>query len=65
MSVRHTRNSPAFSLLETVLMLVTLGIFVMLLAAVTRPLWWDHARHLLEKDQPSASTPAVEGTAKK
>ncbi|MFO1436866.1 MAG: hypothetical protein U1F81_01005 [Verrucomicrobiaceae bacterium] len=61
MSGRQTRHSPAFTLLETVLMLMTLGIFVMLLAAVTRPLWWDHAKHLLGKDVPAT----VESTAKK
>jgi len=60
MSGRHTRHSPAFTLLETALMAVTLGIFVMLLAAVTRPLWWDHAKGLLGKD-----TPPVEAAAKK
>ncbi len=61
MSGRHKRHSPAFSLLETVLMLVTLGIFVMLLAALTRPMWWDHAKRLLGKDQPAA----IQGAANK
>jgi hypothetical protein len=61
MSGRHTRHSPAFSLLETVLMLVTLGIFMMLLAAMTRPMWWDHAKRLLGRDEPAA----VQDAAKK
>jgi hypothetical protein len=42
-------------------MLMTLGIFTMLLAAVTKPLWWDHAKHLLGKDEPAA----VDTAAKK
>jgi len=61
MSGRQTRHSPAFTLLESVLMLMTLGIFTMLLAAVTKPLWWDHAKHLLGKDEPAA----VDTAAKK
>jgi|GEM_PF-5048651 len=60
MSGRQTRYLPAFTLLETMFMLCTLGIFVMLLAAVTRPLWWDHAKGLLGKD-----SPPVEASAKK
>jgi len=61
---RHTRHSPAFTLLETVLMLFTLGVFMMLLAAVTRPLWWDHAKSFLGKSEP-LSAPAVETTVTK
>lgn len=64
MSGRHTRHSPAFSLLEATLMVFTLGVFVMLLAAVTRPLWWDHAKALLGKDSAPAAA-AVEPAAEK
>lgn len=42
-------------------MLVALGIFVMLLAALTRPLWWDHAKRLLGRDEPTA----IQDAAKK
>ncbi|MBL9181140.1 MAG: hypothetical protein JNN17_03300 [Verrucomicrobiaceae bacterium] len=48
-------------MLETVLMLATLGIFMMLLAALTRPMWWDHAKRLLGKDEPAA----IQDAAKK
>lgn len=60
MSGRQTRHSPAFTLLETALMLITLGIFTMLLAAVTKPLWWDHVKPLIGKSEPvpAMSVPA-------
>jgi hypothetical protein len=60
MSDRQTRHLPAFTFLETLFMVVTLGVFVMLLGAVTRPMWWDHAKKLLGKD-----SPPVEAAAKK
>ena len=66
MSGRQTRHSPAFTLLETALMLVTLGIFTMLLAAVTKPLWWDHVKPLIGKDGPAPALSApADNEAKK
>lgn len=48
-----SRISAAFSLLETLMMLVALMVFTLLLAGVTKPLWHDNSVPQSETKGPS------------
>jgi hypothetical protein len=48
-----SRSNPAFSLLETLMMLVALMVFTLLLAGVTKPLWHDNSALQSETKGPS------------
>ncbi len=48
-----SRRSAAFSLLESLMMLIALLVFTLLLAGMTKPLWYDNPAPQSESKVPS------------